>query len=226
MIEQAAYMNHHHSRARVMTVAHSEEPLTQAQQVAADATWMGEWVQSMKKQNLLDTDDWKPAQAAEISVQPLPHITTEWENCTSIIDPDTRLATALRCHLVPTSSIPLSPDVFRLGCSRPRCRIFFLPDQPYDNQNRFVFQYEPRYPAQFTSEDVGNPDLFPDQAWITDGFSAGRVAFDIQYTPESQSAMSTNMLEIGDVLQYAMVQSCCSRVLQRFDSSVPDELVF
>eukprot|EP00455_Lapot_gusevi_P046267 TRINITY_DN6057_c0_g1_i5.p1 TRINITY_DN6057_c0_g1~~TRINITY_DN6057_c0_g1_i5.p1 ORF type:complete len:307 (-),score=69.74 TRINITY_DN6057_c0_g1_i5:48-833(-) len=227
-IEQAAFLDHQ-SMSQVAAAQSSQFYPSDGQrkQVADDDAWMIEWADSMKKKKILDTDDWQPVNpnAPEIVAQPLPSITTSWQNCTSLTDPATNLQTALRCHLVSSSSIPLSADVFRLGCSRPKCRISFLPDQPDESQNRFVFEYQPNYPANFTSEDVGNPDLFPDLAWITDGFSVGRVAFNIQYTQESTPAITQSLLEVADSVQYNMVQSCCSRILQP-NNAVPDELVF
>eukprot|EP00455_Lapot_gusevi_P038151 TRINITY_DN4274_c0_g1_i5.p1 TRINITY_DN4274_c0_g1~~TRINITY_DN4274_c0_g1_i5.p1 ORF type:complete len:127 (+),score=23.70 TRINITY_DN4274_c0_g1_i5:124-504(+) len=108
-------------------------------------------------------------------------------------------------------------DVFALGCSRPHCTIGFLPGQPAFG-SAFKFMYRPNYPTNFTSENVGDPDLFQDPAQITDGFRTLTLSIGLKYSPDSVTLPTTlrtrnrvgnNLVEFTDFVGYWCRQSCC-----------------
>eukprot|EP00455_Lapot_gusevi_P039168 TRINITY_DN4388_c0_g2_i1.p1 TRINITY_DN4388_c0_g2~~TRINITY_DN4388_c0_g2_i1.p1 ORF type:complete len:339 (+),score=62.13 TRINITY_DN4388_c0_g2_i1:124-1140(+) len=133
-------------------------------------------------------------------------IQTEWRNCV-VRNGTGPLYQGLECTLVTKIGVTktnVSIDTFSLACSRPFCRISFLPNQPLIG-NSFRFLYQPNYPTQFVSENVGRPALFQDPAFVTDGFKTRIISFGVQYSPGS------SFVETGlrDPSNYVAVQSCC-----------------
>eukprot|EP00455_Lapot_gusevi_P036157 TRINITY_DN4014_c0_g1_i10.p1 TRINITY_DN4014_c0_g1~~TRINITY_DN4014_c0_g1_i10.p1 ORF type:complete len:380 (-),score=75.19 TRINITY_DN4014_c0_g1_i10:97-1236(-) len=104
-------------------------------------------------------------------------------------------------------------DVFSLGCSRPMCEIFFPAGQS-SVANQFTFVYKPSFPTTFTSEDVGDPALWMDMAFVTDGFKQITVGFGIRYA-RSGSARLEVAVEYADTARYVAVQSCCGTIANR-----------
>eukprot|EP00455_Lapot_gusevi_P008112 TRINITY_DN1349_c0_g5_i1.p1 TRINITY_DN1349_c0_g5~~TRINITY_DN1349_c0_g5_i1.p1 ORF type:complete len:386 (-),score=130.96 TRINITY_DN1349_c0_g5_i1:122-1120(-) len=121
----------------------------------------------------------RPRQVSAIRVG---QVSTQWTNCEALTRDrnGTKEHYALQCQLeAEVTGYNLTGDLFSLGCSRPRCVISFVKD--VGEPGELYFRYEPNYPADFNSENVGDPDPFPDVAMISDGFSTGRVSFGIQY---------------------------------------------
>eukprot|EP00455_Lapot_gusevi_P038153 TRINITY_DN4274_c0_g2_i3.p1 TRINITY_DN4274_c0_g2~~TRINITY_DN4274_c0_g2_i3.p1 ORF type:complete len:716 (+),score=130.17 TRINITY_DN4274_c0_g2_i3:88-2235(+) len=143
-----------------------------------------------------------------------PTLTTQWKQCSLIKGTGVHYQ-GLICTLVPiengvATSVPI--DLFSLACSRPRCTISFLPAQPKLG-SAFKFMYRPNYPTNFTSENVGNPDLFQDPAQITDGFRTLTLSIGLKFSPDgatiSQNNGGNNLVELSDFIRYSCQQSCC-----------------
>eukprot|EP00455_Lapot_gusevi_P021840 TRINITY_DN2282_c0_g1_i5.p2 TRINITY_DN2282_c0_g1~~TRINITY_DN2282_c0_g1_i5.p2 ORF type:complete len:107 (-),score=19.91 TRINITY_DN2282_c0_g1_i5:124-444(-) len=76
--------------------------------------------------------------------------------------------------------------------------------------------YRPNYPDSFASENVGNPDLFQDPAYITDGFTTRTISIGLKFTPQGLvgggSHLETSgsaLVAVLDPVTYMCVQSCC-----------------
>eukprot|EP00455_Lapot_gusevi_P002194 TRINITY_DN10854_c0_g1_i10.p1 TRINITY_DN10854_c0_g1~~TRINITY_DN10854_c0_g1_i10.p1 ORF type:complete len:122 (+),score=19.05 TRINITY_DN10854_c0_g1_i10:141-506(+) len=121
--------------------------------------------------------------------------------------------------------------MFNLGCSRPRCQIFFT-DQPVAEAgaNRFVFEYHPKYPKDFQSESVGEVGMFEDLAWITDGYSRGKASFGIKYTQDNAEPQNALEVEAGmgksDTYQYKKTEACCATVNSQANDAAPADVTF
>eukprot|EP00455_Lapot_gusevi_P039508 TRINITY_DN4431_c0_g1_i1.p1 TRINITY_DN4431_c0_g1~~TRINITY_DN4431_c0_g1_i1.p1 ORF type:complete len:124 (+),score=40.43 TRINITY_DN4431_c0_g1_i1:57-428(+) len=115
--------------------------------------------------------------------------------------------------------------MLRLACSRPRCEIFFN-NRPLLLANKFSVTYKPNYPANFISENVGSPPLFPDPTLVTDGWATRQMVFQIRYAPnpvllelestETDSLDSETDATVADVRKYVCmeIKANAARVLQ------------
>eukprot|EP00455_Lapot_gusevi_P039522 TRINITY_DN4431_c0_g1_i8.p1 TRINITY_DN4431_c0_g1~~TRINITY_DN4431_c0_g1_i8.p1 ORF type:complete len:842 (+),score=198.81 TRINITY_DN4431_c0_g1_i8:103-2526(+) len=158
---------------------------------------------------------------------------TRWENCrVTAINPTTHFVEAVTCDIIPlrnNTQTYVPARMLRLACSRPRCEIFFN-NRPLLLANKFSVTYKPNYPANFNSENVGSPPLFPDPTLVTDGWATRQMVFDIRYAPnlillETESTTSTTETDsldsesdatVADVRKYLCmeVKANPARVLQ------------
>eukprot|EP00455_Lapot_gusevi_P054905 TRINITY_DN8882_c0_g1_i5.p1 TRINITY_DN8882_c0_g1~~TRINITY_DN8882_c0_g1_i5.p1 ORF type:complete len:481 (+),score=110.26 TRINITY_DN8882_c0_g1_i5:107-1549(+) len=157
----------------------------------------------------------KPIQAIQLG-----GFKTKWENCRTLSSSELEHVgrdNGVTCDLAVVdeqgSSYVVPMDAFSLGCSRPRCEIFFAANQPIAS-NRFRFIYLPRYPDSFASEDVGNLRQFSDMAILTDGFSRGTASFQVAFEASDLPEGAVNALEVSvsDVNRYRCKQNCCATV--------------
>eukprot|EP00455_Lapot_gusevi_P041228 TRINITY_DN4758_c0_g1_i2.p1 TRINITY_DN4758_c0_g1~~TRINITY_DN4758_c0_g1_i2.p1 ORF type:complete len:484 (-),score=56.36 TRINITY_DN4758_c0_g1_i2:81-1532(-) len=127
---------------------------------------------------------------------------------------------SMNCSLIPVdpnnNRITVPIDVFSLGCSRPRCQIYFAPGQN-QLQNSYKFVYKPNFPTYFVSEDVGNPSLWMDMAFVTDGLKTLTVGFGVRYQQTDRVYLeveNSDSLEVAnsDTYGYQCVQGCCSTI--------------
>eukprot|EP00455_Lapot_gusevi_P056060 TRINITY_DN9221_c0_g1_i4.p1 TRINITY_DN9221_c0_g1~~TRINITY_DN9221_c0_g1_i4.p1 ORF type:complete len:433 (-),score=70.69 TRINITY_DN9221_c0_g1_i4:44-1342(-) len=164
------------------------------------------------------------------SIEKVPELETVWSDCTAI--GTGKFYEGVECTLTAKQNgetLTVPQDVFSLGCSRPRCTISFSPNQP-KLADRYRFVYRPNYPDEFVSENVGDPERFPDPARITDGFTTQTISFQLKFSPvvenengedeqateESQETPTEEpvMLEqrVTDSVRYRCEQICCVRV--------------
>eukprot|EP00455_Lapot_gusevi_P021716 TRINITY_DN2271_c0_g3_i5.p1 TRINITY_DN2271_c0_g3~~TRINITY_DN2271_c0_g3_i5.p1 ORF type:complete len:1240 (-),score=432.68 TRINITY_DN2271_c0_g3_i5:147-3866(-) len=177
--------------------------------------------------NLAEKNRRIPAKSA--SVQPVGSLRTEVRDCKEILDANNaKRVIGLRCKLhssLKGKSVSVPVTTYSLACSRPNCDIFFpkRKDIPFSHAHEFI--YLPNYPGNFTSEDVGDPDMISDMAFISDGFSVFPVKFGIQFDPDGDAKLETNSQvntatntqitsQVGaiDFMKYRCTQSCCATV--------------
>eukprot|EP00455_Lapot_gusevi_P040816 TRINITY_DN465_c0_g1_i3.p1 TRINITY_DN465_c0_g1~~TRINITY_DN465_c0_g1_i3.p1 ORF type:complete len:983 (+),score=211.09 TRINITY_DN465_c0_g1_i3:91-2949(+) len=154
------------------------------------------------------------------SLQQVGRLTTEWRNCTFKKAADNILFESMTCTLVPVQGgvpVAIPIDVFSLGCSRPHCDIRFVNATTLASAYQFI--YKPMFPKQFMSEIVGNPSLFIDPSFLTDGFKTRVVSFGLRYKTDRA------LLEVDktDQCQYMSVQSCCATVIE-LGANAQDEI--
>eukprot|EP00455_Lapot_gusevi_P053368 TRINITY_DN8312_c0_g1_i15.p1 TRINITY_DN8312_c0_g1~~TRINITY_DN8312_c0_g1_i15.p1 ORF type:complete len:283 (-),score=96.54 TRINITY_DN8312_c0_g1_i15:42-863(-) len=111
-------------------------------------------------------------------------VSTTFQNCKSLsrLQNGFMLPYAMECDLI--SNVPVSQDIFTLGCSRPFCSVYFKSISTTPS-TRFVFVYEPNYPESFYSENVGLSRPIDDLALVTDGFLTRPLSFNIRYQAQA-----------------------------------------
>eukprot|EP00455_Lapot_gusevi_P039518 TRINITY_DN4431_c0_g1_i3.p1 TRINITY_DN4431_c0_g1~~TRINITY_DN4431_c0_g1_i3.p1 ORF type:complete len:837 (+),score=203.75 TRINITY_DN4431_c0_g1_i3:103-2511(+) len=158
-----------------------------------------------------------------------PRLDTRWENCRiTSINTVTNFVEAVTCDIIPlrnNTQTYVPARMLRLACSRPRCEIFFN-NRPLLLANKFSVTYKPNYPANFISENVGSPPLFPDPTLVTDGWATRQMVFQIRYAPnpvllelestETDSLDSETDATVADVRKYVCmeIKANAARVLQ------------
>eukprot|EP00455_Lapot_gusevi_P033522 TRINITY_DN3665_c0_g3_i3.p1 TRINITY_DN3665_c0_g3~~TRINITY_DN3665_c0_g3_i3.p1 ORF type:complete len:303 (+),score=93.29 TRINITY_DN3665_c0_g3_i3:217-1125(+) len=178
-----------------------------------------------------DEIDLLPPDDPETTATRVPPIKTKWENCvptSTAQDNGVVINDALKCDLaiyLNDKPYPVYLDIFGLGCSRPNCWIYFAPNQKQPS-DRYKFTYRPRFPMEFTSENVGTPSPFSDISMLTDGFSYGPVSFGMKYGPQSRSALEVESganVGAADFVRYQCVESkldCTCRQIATQDSEI------
>eukprot|EP00455_Lapot_gusevi_P036510 TRINITY_DN4064_c0_g2_i2.p1 TRINITY_DN4064_c0_g2~~TRINITY_DN4064_c0_g2_i2.p1 ORF type:complete len:1261 (+),score=203.36 TRINITY_DN4064_c0_g2_i2:406-3783(+) len=141
--------------------------------------------------------------ARTLPVSTQSNMKTSW-TCTAPPAPVTQLQVECQIKLDSTDALALQ-DAFPLACSRPGCTISTV-TKPGPN---LFFNYLPHYPAEFISENVGSPPLFPDVTILTDGATQRSGSFNIKYSPDLIGKPGFSKLELTDVVRYQAKDSCC-----------------
>eukprot|EP00455_Lapot_gusevi_P036159 TRINITY_DN4014_c0_g1_i3.p1 TRINITY_DN4014_c0_g1~~TRINITY_DN4014_c0_g1_i3.p1 ORF type:complete len:174 (-),score=30.78 TRINITY_DN4014_c0_g1_i3:49-570(-) len=159
------------------------------------------------------------------------NLRTKWSRCVfarRIGVPVIYESMTCRLTAVDASNNPIAVpmDVFSLGCSRPMCEIFFPDGQSSVAANQFTFVYKPSFPTTFVSEDVGDPALWMDMAFVTDGFKQITVGFGIRYERNGPAFFEMETAQ-ADVVSYVAVESCCSTIgvlVSNMDNGLENEV--
>eukprot|EP00455_Lapot_gusevi_P017411 TRINITY_DN19284_c0_g2_i6.p1 TRINITY_DN19284_c0_g2~~TRINITY_DN19284_c0_g2_i6.p1 ORF type:complete len:504 (+),score=107.68 TRINITY_DN19284_c0_g2_i6:82-1593(+) len=115
---------------------------------------------------------------------------TRVKDCKDVIDNDRFVG--IRCNLYIMNGhrpIPLSLAHLSLACSRPGCQIGFTKRDAYPIGPIHQFLYQPGFPAEFVSENVGYPDPIVDVSFIADNFDVFKTQFTVGYAPQEDASL-------------------------------------